>query len=108
MSKKSTLSPEQLHTLKELEKVTENLSKPLPEEKEETQEQEVSTDTPIPSKFIQIIVEDGLPQISYNGMNVTEVLGALKLSEALIIEKRINKEIKKQTYRALIEYDLVN
>lgn len=99
---------EQKEVAEEFKKVTEKLSQPLPEEVLPNGDtEEVSTTDTVPSKFVQIILQDDLPQISYNGMSVTEVLGLLKLSEALIIDKRINKEIKKQTYQKLLEYDLV-
>ena len=100
---------EQIEVAEEFKKVADKLAQPLSDEELPNGDlEEVSTTDAIPTKFIQIILQDDLPQISYNGMSIAEVLGTLKLSEQLILDKKVTKEIKKQTYQKLLEYDLVS
>lgn len=57
----------------------------------------------IPQKFIQIVIENNLPQINYVGVTIPEVLGTLEMCKALIIEKRLIHEVKKQNYQQMLE-----
>lgn len=86
----SEIPEEAKKALEELKEVTERLSQ-----------------DPVPEKFVQIILQDGLPQVSFNGMTIAEVLGTLKLTEALIVEKQLIKEVRKQNIQKALELDLL-
>lgn len=86
----SEIPEEAKKALEELKEVTERLSQ-----------------DPVPEKFVQIILQDGLPQVNFNGMTIAEVLGTLKLTEALIVEKQLIKEVRKQNIQKALELDLL-
>lgn len=98
---------EQTEIAEEFKKVSEKLAQPLEDELPNGDTEQVPTTDAIPTKFIQIILEDDLPQISFNGMSTAEIIGTLELAKTLVLEKKLKLQIKKQTYQKLLEYDLV-
>lgn len=98
---------EQTEIAEEFKKVSEKLAQPLEDELPNGDTEQVSTTDAIPTKFIQIVLEDDLPQISFNGMSTAEIIGTLELAKTLVLEKKLKLQIKKQTYQKLLEYDLV-
>lgn len=79
------LNKDQQETLKAIEANNKKL--------EETKEEVKDTSK---MKVIQIIVDEtDTPQLSYNNMTVTEVLGTLILSQELIVSRKIKNPLLK-------------
>ena len=79
------LSKDQEETLKAIEANNKKL--------EETKEEVKDTSN---MKVIQIIMDEtDTPQLSYNNMTVTEVLGTLILSQELIVNRKIKSPLLK-------------
>lgn len=79
------LNKDQQETLKAIEANNKKL--------EETKEEVKDTSK---MKVIQIIVDEtDTPQLSYNNMTVTEVLGTLILSQELIVNRKIKNPLLK-------------
>lgn len=80
-----SLNKDQQETLKAIEANNKKL--------EETTEEVKDTSN---MKVIQIIMDEtDTPQLSYNNMTVTEVLGALILSQELIVNRKIKSPLLK-------------
>ena len=97
------LTPEQVAAFEQLKEVEERLSQPSEGEKELAQEMELLTQESLP-KVVQLTInEQGLPEINYQSMTVTEVLGLLEFAKEMLLQRRIGNAVYKHNLTNMLQ-----